>query len=190
VVDLTNLQRQIAHTTSRIGQPKVNSAEQALKALNPEVTISALAQRLNASLLDEIVPNTQVVLDCCDNFETRQAINAACVKHRVPLISGAAIGLDGQLAVYDSRNAQSPCYACIFPPDTPPAEIRCATMGVLAPLVGVMGSLQALEAIKILSGMPSRFVGKLQMLDARSLEWIEIGLSRNPKCPVCGDWAH
>ncbi len=190
VVDLTNLQRQIAHTTSRIGQPKVNSAEQALKALNPEVTISALAQRLNASLLDEIVPNTQVVLDCCDNFETRQAINAACVKHRVPLISGAAIGLDGQLAVYDSRNAQSPCYACIFPPDTPPAEIRCATMGVLAPLVGVMGSLQALEAIKILSGMPSRFVGKLQMLDARSLEWTEIGLSRNPKCPVCGDWAH
>jgi molybdopterin-synthase adenylyltransferase len=190
VVDLTNLQRQIAHTTSRIGQPKVNSAEQALKALNPEVTISALAQRLNASLLDEIVPTTQVVLDCCDNFETRQAINAACVKHRVPLISGAAIGLDGQLAVYDSRNAQSPCYACIFPPDTPPAEIRCATMGVLAPLVGVMGSLQALEAIKILSGMPSRFVGKLLMLDARSLEWTEIGLSRNPKCPVCGDMAH
>jgi len=187
VVDLTNLQRQIAHTTHRVGHDKVDSAQQALHALNPQVNVTALAKRLDSVLLDAIVPTTQVVLDCCDNFETRQAINAACVKHRVPLVSGAAIRMDGQLAVYDPRNAQSPCYACVFPPDTPPPEIRCSTMGVLAPLVGVIGSLQALEAVKILSGMKSEFFGKLQMLDARNLSWSEISVRRQHDCPVCGN---
>ena len=186
VVDLTNLQRQIAHTTARVGQAKVASATQAMQALNPEVRVTALAHQLNAAELDTLVPTAQVVVDCCDNFATRQAVNAACVAHRVPLVSGAAIRMDAQLAVYDARDAQSPCYACIFPPDQAPEEVQCATLGVLAPLVGVVGSLQAMEAVKLLAGLGSRLTGRLQMLDGRSLEWNEVRLQRNPSCPVCG----
>ena len=186
VVDLTNLQRQIAHTTERVGQAKVTSAAQALHALNPEVRVTALAHKLNAVELDTLVPTVQVVVDCCDNFATRQAVNAACVKHRVPLVSGAAIRMDAQLAVYDARDAQSPCYACVFPPDQAPEEVQCATLGVLAPLVGVVGSLQAMEAVKLLAGLGSRLTGRLQMLDGRSLEWNEVRLQRNPSCTVCG----
>ncbi len=186
VVDLTNLQRQIAHTTARVGQAKVASATQAMQALNPEVRVTALAHQLNAAELDTLVPTAQVVVDCCDNFATRQAVNAACVAHRVPLVSGAAIRMDAQLAVYDARDAQSPCYACIFPPDQAPEEVQCATLGVLAPLVGVVGSLQAMEAVKLLAGLGSRLTGRLQMLDGRSLDWNEVRLQRNPSCPVCG----
>ena len=186
VVDLTNLQRQIAHTTERVGQPKVESAAQAMRALNPEVRVTPLAQRLDAAALDRLMPEVDVVIDCCDNFATRQAVNAACVQHRVPLVSGAAIRLDGQLAVYDSRVPESPCYACIFPPDQTPEEVRCATMGVLAPLVGVIGTLQALEAVKLLAGLGSRLTGRLQMLDGRGLEITEMRLARHPQCPVCG----
>jgi molybdopterin/thiamine biosynthesis adenylyltransferase len=186
VVDLTNLQRQIAHTTQRVGQAKVASACQAMQALNPEVRVTALAHKLNAAELDTLVPTVQVVVDCCDNFVTRQAVNAACVKHGVPLVSGAAIRLDAQLAVYDTRDAKSPCYACIFPPEQAPEEVQCATLGVLAPLVGVVGSLQAMEAVKLLAGLGSRLTGRLQMLDGRSLEWNEVRLQRNPGCPVCG----
>ncbi len=186
VVDLTNLQRQIAHTTERVGQTKVDSATQAMLALNPEVRVTALAHKLNAAELDILVPTMQVVVDCCDNFATRQAVNAACVTHRVPLVSGAAIRMDAQLAVYDARDANSPCYACIFPPDQAPEEVQCATLGVLAPLVGVVGSLQAMEAVKLLAGLGSRLTGRLQMLDGRSLEWNEVRLQRNPSCPVCG----
>ena len=186
VVDLTNLQRQIAHTTERVGMSKVASATQAMQALNPEVRVSALAHKLDAIELDALVPTVQVVVDCCDNFATRQAVNAACVKHHVPLVSGAAIRMDAQLAVYDARDAKSPCYACIFPPDEAPEEVRCATLGVLAPLVGVVGSLQAMEAVKLLAGLGSRLTGRLQMLDGRSLEWNEVRLQRNPSCPVCG----
>ncbi len=186
VVDLTNLQRQIAHTTERVGMSKVASATQAMQALNPEVRVSALAHKLDATELDALVPTVQVVVDCCDNFATRQAVNAACVKHRVPLVSGAAIRMDSQLAVYDARDDKSPCYACIFPPDQAPEEVRCATLGVLAPLVGVIGSLQAMEAVKLLAGLGSRLTGRLQMLDGRSLEWNEVRLQRNPSCPVCG----
>ena len=186
VVDLTNLQRQIAHTTERVGQAKVTSAAQALHALNPEVRVTALAHKLNAAELDTLVPTVQVVVDCCDNFATRQAVNAACVKHRVPLVSGAAIRMDAQLAVYDARDAQSPCYACVFPPDQAPEEVQCATLGVLAPLVGVVGSLQAMETVKLLAGLGSRLTGRLQMLDGRSLEWNEVRLQRNPSCTVCG----
>ncbi|PIT79149.1 molybdopterin biosynthesis protein MoeB [Limnohabitans sp. JirII-29] len=185
VVDLTNLQRQIAHTTERVGMSKVASATQAMQALNPEVRVSALAHKLDATELDALVPTVQVVVDCCDNFATRQAVNAACVKHRVPLVSGAAIRMDSQLAVYDARDAKSPCYACIFPPDEAPEEVRCATLGVLAPLVGVIGSLQAMETVKLLAGLGSRLTGRLQMLDGRSLEWNEVRLQRNPSCPVC-----
>jgi molybdopterin-synthase adenylyltransferase len=186
VVDLTNLQRQIAHTTARVGHPKVESAAQAMLALNPEVRVTALAHKLDAAQLNALVPTVTVVVDCCDNFETRQAVNAACVKHKVPLVSGAAIRMDGQLAVYDARDDQSPCYACIFPPDQAPEEVLCSTMGVLAPLVGVMGTMQAMETVKLITGMGSRLTGRLQMLDGRSMEWNEVRLQRNTNCPVCG----
>jgi len=186
VVDLTNLQRQIAHTTARVGHAKVESASQAMLALNPEVRVTALLHKLDAAQLDALVPTVQVVVDCCDNFETRQAVNAACVKHKVPLVSGAAIRMDGQLAVYDARDDKSPCYACIFPPDQAPEEVMCSTMGVLAPLVGVIGTMQAMETVKLVTGIGSRLVGKLQMLDGRDMEWNEMRLQRNPSCPVCG----
>ena len=187
VVDLTNLQRQIAHTTARVGHPKVESAAQAMLALNPEVRVTALANKLDAAQLDTLVPTVTVVVDCCDNFETRQAVNAACVKHKVPLVSGAAIRMDGQLAVYDARDDKSPCYACIFPPDQAPEEVLCATMGVLAPLVGVIGTMQAMETLKLITGIGSRLTGRLQMLDGRGMEWTEVRLPRNAACPVCGD---
>jgi molybdopterin/thiamine biosynthesis adenylyltransferase len=186
VVDLTNLQRQIAHTTGRVGHPKVESAAQAMQALNPEVRVTTLANELDAAQLDALVPTVTVVVDCCDNFETRQAVNAACVKHKVPLVSGAAIRMDGQLAVYDARDEKSPCYACIFPPDQAPEEILCSTMGVLAPLVGVIGTMQALETVKLITGIGSRLTGSLQMLDGRAMEWNEVRLKRNASCPVCG----
>ncbi len=186
VVDLTNLQRQIAHTTARVGQSKVASASQAMLALNPEVRVTALPSQLDAAQLDALVPTMQVVVDCCDNFATRQAVNAACVKHQVPLVSGAAIRMDGQLAVYDARDDKSPCYACIFPPDHAPEEVRCATMGVLAPLVGVIGTLQAMETVKLITGIGSGLTGRLQMLDGRGMEWSDVRLQRNPGCPVCG----
>lgn len=190
VVDLTNLQRQIAHTTERVGQAKVHSAAQALHALNPDVQITPLQNKLDAVQLDVLVRDVHVVVDCCDNFQTRQAVNAACVKHKVPLVSGAAVRMDGQLAVYDARDEASPCYACVFPPNTAPEETQCATLGVMAPLVGVIGTLQAMEAVKLLTGMGSRLTGQLQLLDARDLAWNSLRLQRNPHCPVCGEAAH
>lgn len=184
-VDLTNLQRQIAHTQARVGQPKVESARQALLAINPDLCITTLAERADADRMDALVADADVVLDCSDNFATRQALNAACVRHGVPLVSGAAIRMDGQLAVYDPRNARSPCYACVFPPDADFEETRCATMGVFAPLVGIIGSMQAAEALKVLSGAGEPAVGRLLMLDGRSMAWNDIRLPRNPDCPVC-----
>jgi molybdopterin-synthase adenylyltransferase len=131
------------------------------------------------------VADSDVVLDCSDNFATRHALNHACVQHGVPLVSGAAVRFDGQLAVYDSKQSKSPCYACVFPPDTAPEETRCATMGVFAPLVGIMGSMQAAEALKIVSGAGKPAIGRLLMLDSRNLEWSDIRIQRNPHCPVC-----
>lgn len=185
-VDLTNLQRQIAHSMARIGQPKTESARAAVAALNPEVAVHTITQRADADLLDRLVGQADVVLDCCDNFATRQAVNAACVRHGRPLVSGAAIRFDAQLAVFDPRDPASPCYACVFPPDSAPEEVRCATMGVLAPLVGVVGSLQAVEALKLLSGVGTSLAGRLLMLDARQLEWTTLRVRRQPQCPVCG----
>jgi len=184
-VDLTNLQRQIAHTEARVGQPKVESARQALLAINPQLQVTALSERADAARLDALVTNADVVLDCSDNFTTRQAINAACVRHDVPLVSGAAIRFDGQLAVYNPKDASSPCYACVFPPDADFEETRCATMGVFAPLVGIIGSMQAAEALKLLSGAGEPAVGRLLMLDGRTMGWNDIRLPRNPDCPVC-----
>ncbi len=186
-VDLTNLQRQIAHRMARIGQPKVESAARSIHEINPEVNVHALVQRADAAALDALVAGADAVLDCSDNFATRHAVNAACVKHRKPLVSGAAIGFDGQISVYDTRDAEAPCYACIFPPDSTFEEARCATMGVFAPLVGVIGSMQALEALKLLAGVGSSLAGRLQMLDARTMEWSEIRLHRQRECPVCRD---
>ncbi|MFD0667794.1 HesA/MoeB/ThiF family protein [Ramlibacter sp. MAHUQ-53] len=186
VVDLTNLQRQIAHSMDRIGQPKVQSARTAIAALNPGIEVQAVARRADAALLDELVPQAQVVLDCTDNFSTRHAINAACVRHRVPLVSGAAIRFDGQLAVFDPRDAAAPCYACMFPPQQAFEETRCATMGVFAPLVGVIGSLQAAEALKLLAHAGTPMTGRLLMLDGLRMEWNEIRVPRDAGCPVCG----
>jgi molybdopterin/thiamine biosynthesis adenylyltransferase len=185
-VDLTNLQRQIAHTTSRVGQPKVTSAREAMLALNPQVQVDTLQSRADEAALMQLVANVDVVIDCCDNFATRHAVNRACVAHAVPLVSGAVIRLDGQLTTYDTRHTSSPCYACLFPPDQAPEEVRCATMGVLAPLVGVIGTLQATEALKLLAGVGRSLAGRLQLLDGRSLEWTEMRLRRQPDCPVCG----
>jgi molybdopterin/thiamine biosynthesis adenylyltransferase len=186
VVDLTNLQRQIAHTVARVGQPKVESARQAIADINPEVRVQALQTRADANLLDQWLPQVDLVLDCCDNFATRHTINAACVRHRVPLVSGAAIRFDGQVAVYDSRNALSPCYACLFPADAELEETRCATMGVFAPLVGIVGAMQAGEALKWLSGAGRCLTGQLLMLDGRSMECHSMSIPRNALCPVCG----
>ena len=184
-VDLTNLQRQIAHTTDRVGRPKVDSARDAMLSLNPQVQVRALSVRADASTLMPLVAEVNVVIDCCDNFATRHAVNRACVHHAVPLVSGAVIRLDGQLTTYDTREASSPCYACLFPPDQAPEEVRCATLGVLAPLVGVIGTLQATEAVKLLAGVGRSLAGRLQLLDGRSLEWTEMRLRRQPDCPVC-----
>jgi len=185
-VDLTNLQRQIAHTEARVGQPKVLSIQTALGAINPAVSVTAMARRADAALLDELVPDADVVLDCCDNFSTRQAINVACVKYRKPLVSGAAIRFDGQVCVYDARDAQSPCYACVFPAQATLEETRCATMGVFAPLVGVVGSLQAAEALKLISGAGRTLTGRLLMIDGRSMEFTELAVHRDAACLVCG----
>ena len=185
-VDATNLQRQIAHTLARVGQPKAESVRTAIAQINPDPVVQAITQRADAALLDTLVARADVVLDCSDNFETRQAVNAACVRHAKPLVSGAAIRMDGQVSVYDSRQADAPCYACLFPPDEAPEETRCATMGVFAPLVGIIGTVQAAEALKILSGMGSRMAGRLLMLDGRAMAWNDIRLQRDPACPVCG----
>ncbi|MFT3664475.1 HesA/MoeB/ThiF family protein [Piscinibacter sp.] len=185
-VDLTNLQRQIAHTLARVGQAKAVSAAQAVAAINPEVRVIALRERAGAARLDALVAGADVVLDCSDNFATRQAVNAACVARRRPLVSGAAIGFDAQVSVYDARDAANPCYACLFPPDAPVEEARCATMGVFAPLVGIVGAVQAAEALKLLAGVGSSLAGRLQMLDARTMAWSEIRVPRAPGCPVCG----
>ncbi|QAU33259.1 molybdopterin-synthase adenylyltransferase MoeB [Janthinobacterium sp. 17J80-10] len=184
-VDLTNLQRQILHTTERVGQPKVLSGRHALQQINPDVRIAALAERVAGERLDALVRSASVVLDCSDNFQTRHAINAACVAHRVPLVSGAAIRFDGQVSVFDPRGADTPCYACLFPPHQEYEEVQCSTMGVFAPLVGIIGAMQAAEALKLVAGIGKPLAGRLLMVDARSMEWTCIGLQRNPDCPVC-----
>ena len=186
VVDMTNLQRQIAHTMARVGEPKVASIETAIHAINPNVQVTPVIARADAALLDALVATADVVLDCCDNFTTRHAINEACVKHRKPLVSGAAIRFDGQVCVYDLRNSNSPCYACVFPPDSTFEETRCATMGVFAPLVGIIGSIQAAEALKLLSGAGRPLTGRLLMLDGRGMEFNEVRIGRQTDCPVCG----
>jgi molybdopterin/thiamine biosynthesis adenylyltransferase len=189
-VDLTNLQRQIVHTTDRVGQTKVESARQTLAALNPQVQVHTLAQPADEALLQQWVPQASVVLDCTDRFDIRQLINRVCRQAGVPLVSASAIGFDGQISVFDARSATAPCYACLFPPDQPPPEVRCATLGVFAPLVGMMGVMQAGEALKLLAGvheLPGQLslAGRLLLVDGRTWQTTSLGVAQDPHCPVC-----
>ena len=192
-VDVTNLQRQIAHDLASVGQPKAESAKARIAALNPDVQVTAVTQRADAALLNTLVPLADVVLDCTDNFATRHAVNAACVRHGKPLVSGAAIGFDGQVSVYDTRPGPDgsnpsggPCYACLFPPEQAFEEVACATMGVFAPLVGIIGTVQAAEALKLITGVGRSLAGRLLMLDGRGMQWDEIAITQQPGCSVCG----
>jgi molybdopterin/thiamine biosynthesis adenylyltransferase len=184
-VDLTNLQRQILHRQDRIGQAKAASGRRSLLELNPGIEVRALEQRLDGDSMDEAVAQAQVVLDCCDNFATRHAINRACVRAGVPLVSGAAIRFDGQLAVFDTRRHDSPCYHCLFPEGQEIEEVQCATMGVFAPLTGIIGTMQAAEALKIVGRFGEPVVGRLLLLDSRSMDWHRVEVPRDPACPVC-----
>lgn len=188
VVELSNLQRQVLHTTDRIGQAKVASAQIGVAALNPGVSVHALVQAADAALLDALLPSVDVVLDCTDRFDTRQMINQACVRHGKALVSASAIRMDAQLAVFDARQSESPCYACLFPPDAPPPEERCATLGVFAPLVGAVGVMQAGYAIRLLAGLSDAAPqhGRLLMLDGRTWETHSVRVRKSPACPVCG----
>ena len=183
-VDLTNLQRQILHTTERVGTPKAHSGETALRAINPDVEVIPIARRVDADALDALVREATVVLDCSDNFATRHAVNVACVKHGRPLVSGAAIRFDGQIAVFDLRRADSPCYACLFPPGDGEDEL-CSIMGVFAPLTGIIGTTQAAEALKLAAEAGESLHGQLLMLDALAMRWHAVRLTRDPQCPVC-----
>ena len=184
-VDLTNLQRQIAHRTARVGQPKVVSARQTLHEINPGIEVDALEMRLDLQALLERVAACDVVLDCSDNFATRHAVNRACVAHGVPLVSGAAIRFDGQVSVFDLRSPDSPCYACLFAEEAQSEEMRCAVMGVFAPVTGMIGTVQAAEAIKLLAGAGTTLSGRLLLLDALSMEWRTMRLARDASCEVC-----
>jgi adenylyltransferase/sulfurtransferase len=183
-VDLTNLQRQILHTTERIGMPKSESGRLALAAINPEVRVVPVTTRVDDAALDRLVAGADVVLDCCDNFATRHAVNRACVKYRRPLVSGAAIRFDGQVATFDARAAESPCYACLFPPGDGEDEL-CSTMGVFAPVTGIVGTVQAAEALKLAAGAGTPLTGRLLMLDALTMHWHSVRVPRDPECPVC-----
>jgi [sulfur carrier protein ThiS] adenylyltransferase len=185
-VDLTNLQRQIAHDTAAVGRLKVESAAVRMYGINPEIEILPLPQRLEGERLAKAVAAADVVIDCTDRFATRQAINRACVEARKPLVFGAAIRFDGQVSVFDPRAQHSPCYACLFPQESSPIEERCALMGVFAPLVGIIGTMQAAEAIKLIVGCGEPLLGRLLTLDARSMEFFTVRMSRRADCPVCG----
>lgn len=185
-VDLTNLQRQILHTTAAVGRPKAASGRDTLARLNPEVRVVALEERLDPGRLGELVARADVVLDCSDNFVTRHAANRACVKHRRALVSGAGVRFDGQISVFDLRRDDSPCYGCLFPEDATIEEERCAVMGVFAPLTGIIGATQAAEALKLLAGAGEPLCGRLLLLDALRMEWRSIRLKKDPECKVCG----
>jgi molybdopterin/thiamine biosynthesis adenylyltransferase len=186
-VDLTNLQRQILYRTDSVGAKKVEEARRTLSAVNPEVEIVALAQRVEGNEAERLVAAADVVLDCSDNFATRHALNRACVKHRKPLVSGAAIRFDGQLMVFDLRSADAPCYACLFPEEGEVEEVQCSTMGVMAPLTGAIGAMQALEAVKLLAGAGETPRGQLTLFDAKASELRSVRVKKDPGCAVCGE---
>ena len=185
IVDATNLQRQIAHTEARIGMQKSESAKIAMQQINSAVLVDALNTRLSSLLLELEIAKADIVLDCSDNFETRHAINRACVKHKKPLVSGAAIRFDGQISLFDARIADAPCYHCLFPDSTDTSEDRCATMGVFAPLVGIVGAAQAALAITAITGLATGNIGQLHLLNGLSLQWNTVRYKRDPACAVC-----
>jgi adenylyltransferase/sulfurtransferase len=185
-VDLTNLQRQILHTTAAVGRAKAYSGKDTLAQLNPEIEVTAISERLEGERLAALVASADVVLDCSDNFATRHAVNRACVAQRKPLVSGAAVRFDGQLSVFDLRENSAPCYNCLFPEDTEAEETRCAVMGVFAPLTGIIGTMQAAEALKLLCGTGESLNGRLLLFDCLAMEWRSIRLSKDPACKVCG----
>jgi molybdopterin-synthase adenylyltransferase len=184
-VDLTNLQRQIVHRTDAIGRAKVASARDTLAGVNPETQVEMIASRVAGDELDQLVARADVVLDGCDNFATRHAVNRACVKHHKPLVSGAGVRFDGQVSVFDMRDAAAPCYACLFPEDTESEEMRCAVMGVFAPLTGIVGCIQAAEALKILIGAGTVLAGRLMLIDALTMDIRTIKLQKDVRCAVC-----
>jgi molybdopterin/thiamine biosynthesis adenylyltransferase len=184
-VDLTNLQRQILHGTESVGKPKVASGRETLARINPDVRVVPLQQRVDAAELDALVTGASVVLDCSDNFTTRHAVNRACVRHRKPLVSGAAVRFDGQVSVFDMRDESCPCYHCLFPEDAELEEVRCAVMGVFAPLTGIIGTVQAAEALKLLAGAGETLKGRLLILDALAMQWRTVRLAKDPVCAVC-----
>ena len=186
-VDLTNLQRQVVHRQDGIGTPKAASAAATMRAINPDIRIEPLEERASPERLSQLVRGADVVLDCSDNFATRHAIYRACVAHRKPLVSGAGIRFDGQVAVFDLRRADAPCYNCLFAEDAEAEDVRCAVMGVFAPLVGIVGTYQALEAIKLVAGVGETLAGRLMLFDALSSRWHEVRLARDPHCRVCGE---
>ena len=185
-VELTNLQRQIAHSQDDIGVSKVASVETTLKGLNPDVEVIAINKRLQGESLDEEIAKVDVVVDACDNFSTRFAINRSCLKHKKPLVSGAAIRMEGQVAVFDSRNPDSPCYQCLYEQGDDD-DMSCSTNGVMAPLVGIVGSVQAMETIKIISEIGKPLTGRLLLLDATSMQWREMKLPRDSSCKACSE---
>ena len=184
-IEMSNLQRQILHTSDRIGELKAESGRQTLHALNPEVLVETRTTRLDADALMSEIGGVDLVVDCTDNFATRHAINRACVHHAKPLVSGAAVRYDGQISVFDTRDQASPCYHCLFPQADDVEQVNCATMGVFAPLVGIIGSMQAAEAIKVIAGIGEPLTGRLLILDATDLNWHSVRVRRDPGCPVC-----
>jgi len=185
-VELTNLQRQILYRTDSVGAKKVDEARKTLAAVNPDVEIVPLARRVEGNEVERLVAAADVVLDCSDNFATRHALNRACVKQRKPLVSGAAIRFDGQLMVFDLRDKDAPCYACLFPEEGEVEEVQCSTMGVLAPLTGTIGAMQALEAVKLLAGAGETPRGQLTLFDAKTSELRSVRVKKDPGCAVCG----
>ena len=184
-VDLTNLQRQIVHRTEAIGRPKVESARDTLHGVNPETKIEMIAAQVAGEQLHQLVAQADVVIDGCDNFATRHAVNRACVTHKKALVSGAGVRFDGQVSVFDMRDANAPCYACLFPEDAQGEELRCAVMGVFAPLTGIVGCIQAAEALKLLTGAGKTLAGQLLLIDALTMEIRTIRLKKDAGCAVC-----
>ena len=185
-VDLTNLQRQIVHRNDAIGMAKTASAQRTLAGVNPEISVRAINERVSGPRFDELVRHADVVIDCSDNFTTRHALNRACVAHAKPLVSGAGVSFDGQIAVFDRRAPDAPCYHCLFPESGDNEDMRCAVMGVFAPLVGIIGAMQAAEALKLIAGIGTSLSGRLLLLDALTMEWRTVRLKRDAGCAVCG----
>jgi len=184
-VDLSNLQRQIIHGTDDIGKPKVDSAFESLQQINPEITITRFKQPLDDENLNDLVPQVDLVIDGCDNFATRFAVNRTCVKHRKPLVSGAAIRFEGQISVFPNNGEDFPCYQCLYKKDEGEEEQTCSENGVLAPVVGLIGSIQAIEAIKVLLNIGDTLQGKLMVIDSMTMDIRTIKLKKDPACPAC-----